>query len=217
VDEFLRLGFNVDACELDDRISQIARDFFNLDNRCNIFIDDARHHIRVTEKEYDIIVLDTFTGEQVPSHLLTLENCIEIKKTLKKGGLFLINFTGFLTGDKGLASRSIYSTLIKAGFDTKIIATPGSEDTRNLVFAASPVHQNYSTLSPERQNNCCTGMMKVPVPPPFVDTSPINLTNSLIFTDDKPVMDIVHLDASETWRRNIIKNFEVEFSGLPIF
>jgi len=216
-DEFLRLGFNVDACEIDERIVQVARNFFQLDQRCHVFIDDARHHIRMTKKKYDIIVLDTFTGEQVPSHLLTLENCLEIKKVLKNDGLFLINFTGFLKGDKGLASRSIYSTLAKAGFDSKIIATPGSEDTRNLVFASSPIHQNYSLISLDRQNKCCTDFMKVPVPPPFVDSSPINLTNSLIFTDDKPVMEIVHLDASETWRRNIIKNFEVEFSGLPIF
>ena len=216
-DEFFRLGFNVDGCELDERITQAAHKFFNLDDRCRVFIDDARHHIRTTRKKYDIIVLDTFTGEQVPSHLLTLENCTELKGTLKSDGILLINFTGFLTGKTGLASRSIYRTLKEAGFVIKLIATPGAEDLRNLIFVASPIPQDFSQIKQERQNKCCTDIMKVPIPPPFIDERSIDLRNTIIFTDDKPVMEVVHLVASETWRRNTVRSFEIEFNGLPLF
>lgn len=215
--EFFQLGFQVDACELDDRVAHVAHKYFHLDNRCKVFIDDARHFVRTSKKKYDIIVLDTFSGEQPPSHLLTLENCFEIKRILVNDGILIINFTGFLSGDKGLAARSIYRTLVEAGFFTNIIATPGSEEARNLVFVASPIQQNYSTISADRQNTCCINFMKVPIPPPFMNANKIDLANSMVFTDDKPSLDFVHLEASETWRRNIIKNAEIEFSNPHIF
>jgi predicted membrane-bound spermidine synthase len=80
VDEFLRLGFEVDACELDERIVDAAKTFFNLDKKCRIIVDDARHCVRTSQERYDIVVFDTFSGEQPPAHLLSAENFSEVKR-----------------------------------------------------------------------------------------------------------------------------------------
>jgi spermidine synthase len=216
-DEFFRLGFDVDACELDERIVGVARDFFRLDSKCNVFVDDARHYVRTNRKVYDVIVMDMFSGEQPPAHLLTAENFSELRQILKSDGLVIINFTGFITGELGLAARSIVRTLIHSGFYVKLIATPGKEDERNLVFVASPSPLDYAQLSRERQNICCTEIMKVPIPLPFREGTTVGLSDALVFTDDKPNLDVVHLKASETWRKNNIAEFSKVFHGSAFY
>ena len=47
--------------------------------------------------------------------------------------------------------------------------------------------------------------MKVPIPPPFINNRKIDLTSSVIFTDDKPILELVHLVASEKWRNSLEK------------
>jgi spermidine synthase len=217
VDEFLRLGFNVDACELDERIVSVAREFFHLDPQCNVMLDDARHYVRTNKKLYDVIVMDLFNGEQPPAHLMTADSFAEIRQILRTDGLVIINFPGFLTGDAGLAARSVVRTLMYSGFHTKLIATPGKEEERNLVFVASPLPLDYSRLSPERQNSCCTEMMKVPIPLPLRDGTTVGLGDALIFTDEKPTLEIVQLKASEIWRKGSLAELSKEFQGSAFY
>jgi spermidine synthase len=212
-DEFLRLGFEVDACELDERIVDAAKTFFQLDKKCRVVVDDARHYVRTSHEKYDIIVFDTFSGEQPPAHLLSVENFSEVKRMLNNDGLVIINFSGFITGEPGLASRSIIRTMISSGFRTKVIATPGTEENRNLIFVGSSAPLDFSRMARERQNICCT----VPVPVPSIDGETINLGDALVLTDDKPIMELLNLYANESWRKSITEHFSKDFQGYPIF
>jgi spermidine synthase len=213
VDEFLRLGFEVDACELDERIVDVAKTFFQLDKKCSIVVDDARHYVRTSHEKYDMIVFDTFSGEQPPAHLLSAENFSEVKRILKNDGLVIINFSGFITGEPGLASRSVIRTMISSGFHTKVITTPGTEENRNLIFVGSASPLDFSRMTRERQNVCCT----VPVPLPCVDGGAMNLSDAIVLTDDKPIMELMNLYANERWRKSITEHFSKDFQGYPIF
>ena len=213
VDEFLRLGFEVDACELDERIVDVARTFFNLDKKCRIVVDDARHYVRTSHEKYDIIVFDTFSGEQPPAHILSVENFSEVKRILNDNGLVIINFSGFIMGVPGLASRSIIRTMISSGFHTKVIGTPGTEETRNLVFVGSAARLDFSRMTRERQNICCT----LPVPLPCIDEGAIDLSDALVLTDDKPILDILSLSASESWRKSVVRESSKAFHGYQLF
>jgi spermidine synthase len=216
-DEFLRLGFQVDAVELDERIAMIAEKYFHLDPKCRSIVDDARHFLRTTQNTYDIIVYDTFSGEQPPPHLLTLENFLEAQRKLKPGGLLIINFTGFLSGDAGLAARSVLRTMQQAGFHVRLLPTPGREEDRNLLFVGSSSEIDFSLLSRDRQNDCCRDRMKVPIPLPFLESGSVDLRDALVLTDERPVMETMHLRASETWRKEIIHRTSTQLGGLPLF
>ncbi len=45
------LGFNVDAVELDQRIAEVARQYFALSNKVNVIVDDAQALPRGKPKE----------------------------------------------------------------------------------------------------------------------------------------------------------------------
>jgi spermidine synthase len=211
VDEFIRLGFEVEACELDERIANTAKTYFHLDPRCHVIVDDARHCVRTSREKYDIIVYDTFNGEAPPAHLLSIENFQEVKRILKNDGLVIINFTGFMTGETGRASRSVIKTMIASGFYTKVIATPGAEENRNLIFVGSPMQLDFSRVTRARQNACCT----IPVPLPFMEADNIDLVDALVLTDDKPVIEILNLIANEAWRKTVVREFSKTFNDTP--
>jgi len=216
-DEFLRLGFEVDGCELDDRIARVARSYFNLSSRCTIIEDDGRHYVRSTDRKYDLIVFDVFTGETQPSHLLTVESLREVKRILSGSGMVIINTTGFLAGEHGLGARSIIGTLISVGYDVRFIGTPGSEENRNIIIVASPGKVDLSGLKAERQNECCRTIAQVPIPLPLSAAGDIDLRDALTLVDDKPILDALNVYANETWRRDMWREYDRVFGGISVF
>ena len=140
------LGFNVDAVELDDVSPKLRGEYFALSNKVNIVVDDARHYLEETQKQYDVILFDVYRGELPPPHVFTLESLTKAKSLLKENGLIVVNFNGFLEGKTGRAARSIYKTLLAAGLETRILPTPGAEGNRNLLFVASRKRQDFSNV-----------------------------------------------------------------------
>ena len=90
------MGFNVDAVELDRHIPEVARHYFGLSDKVNIIVDDARHYLEETSKKYDVIVFDAYRGEFPPPQVFSLESLTRAKSLLKKDGLIVVNYNGFL-------------------------------------------------------------------------------------------------------------------------
>jgi spermidine synthase len=67
----------VDVVEIDPVVIDVAHKYFNVTEnpRLNIYNDDARDFLTKTSnnQKYDIIVLDAFSKNYVPFHLMTLQ------------------------------------------------------------------------------------------------------------------------------------------------
>lgn len=193
-----RLGFETDVVEIDKRIWEVSVDHFNLRPSTNVIIDDARHYVRITDKKYDIVIFDTFLSEAVPEHLVTLEGFSDTKKILNEGGMVMINFYGYVKGDLGRAARSVYKTLETSGFKTDILATPGNEATRNLIFLASMEEKDFSNTNYQEPN-----FEKIEnIYDHFVDYREIDLTDAHILSDKKPRLAKLYTQAAREWKKN---------------
>jgi len=173
-------GFNVEVCELDERMEYVARKYFELPDDVKVTIDDGRHFINTTKKKYDVILFDIFKGEETPSHILTTESLERVKKILSSNGFFLINSYNFLEGKKGRGVRSIYATLKSEGFNTSIWPTSAELNDRNLLFIST--FQDH------------------PVYPDFVDLKTIDFSDAVVLTDELPNFEILNAEASLKWR-----------------
>ncbi|MBA3971597.1 MAG: fused MFS/spermidine synthase, partial [Bacteroidetes bacterium] len=201
VKEFLDLKFNVDICELDERMSIVSKDFFGLDtSKATITIDDARHFINTSSKKYDIIVFDIALGEIQPSHLFTTEAFQELKRLLKDDQSFVFfHYTD--RSKKLLASRSICKTLESAGYAVKeFIPKPGLEDDK--VFVALITPPDMKKFIPGRQNKCCEKFGSREL---LVGLKPVNTSEAFILTDDLPQLDILNKETSIYYRNQTIK------------
>lgn len=86
----------IDVLEVDQAVVNVARDFFNYreDERQTVHVVDARVFIKragLRRQQYDYIVLDAFSGEYIPEHLLTQEFLEEVRAILSDNGVVIAN------------------------------------------------------------------------------------------------------------------------------
>lgn len=201
------LGFDVDVVEIDKRIKEVCVQFFNVNPELKLVVDDARHYIRSTDEDYDIIIYDTFLSESVPEHLLTLEGFGDAERILRPGGMIMANFYGFIDGKKGVAARSVLKTFRKAGFETEVMATPGADLDRNLIFLASRAPIDFDNISYKEGNY----PEITSIYPFLVDPAHINTDAAYILTDGRPMLSKLYLPAALAWKRGYKKYYKKHF------
>lgn len=201
------LGFNVDVVEIDERIKDVCIRFFNVSPEVNLHVDDARHYVRTTEKQYDVIIYDTFLSESVPEHLLTLEGFGDAERILRPGGMIMANFYGFLDGVKGTAARSVFKTFQAAGFITELMATPGADLDRNLIFLASRQPLDFDNISYKEGNYPIITSLY----PFLVDPAHINTDAAYVLTDERPMLAKLYLPAALAWKNGYRQYYRKHF------
>jgi len=211
--EFSKLGFKIDACELDERVVYVARKYFDMDVKVRVIIDDGRHYIRNCKEKYDIIAIDIFRGETNPSHILTKENLDEIESIMESDGLIIINSPGFISGKIGKGVRSVYKTLLNNGLTVKVLPTPGPEDDRNILFLASFQEKDYSKNRMDVIDNVNLNIEKR-----FMPAEQIDINDAFVLTDDLPILNLLNRDANRSWRKGIQTQIhEYSKKGIPLF
>ena len=209
------LGHTVDSVELDERIAGIAREFFGLPADVDVVVDDGRHFIRSTDRRYDLIIFDVFQAEIPPAHMLTLETFRELRGLLNPGGFLIVNYSGFITGSAGYGARSIYKTLLEAGYGVRLLPTGLAEDTRNNLYIAMPDDAGFS--DPSRpvtvggRTRTLSGM--------FMDPASIDVADAMILRDNQPILEKLNLEAAAQWRASYYEYFTKPFLdvGIPLF
>lgn len=210
-----KLKFNVDAVELDERITKLANKYFELSKKVNVVTDDARHYLETTNKKYDLIFFDVFKGDLPPPHVLSVECFTKAKSMLAPGGFIIINFNGFLTDNIGKPGRSVLRTLETAGFQVNILATPGEEEKRNTLFVATTQSTSFAQVSSPllfRGNAVNLDTL-------FVKQETIDKASSFVFTDNQSNLEHLNIEAANIWRSGYNKTYTRFFldNGIPLF
>jgi predicted membrane-bound spermidine synthase len=203
VESLSELGFQVDVCELDPRITFVARTFFGLTNDVPVYTDDARHFLRQCKKKYAVCILDLFKGEENPGHCFTQEAFEEMADVLSPGGVLIVNGHGFVSGPAGAGSRALYLTLKLAGYTVSVVPTEKSESERNLVYYARKGEKD-KVMSANTQVQM----------EDFIQVSDQGMT------DDRPVLDQLNAPAYQKWREATIAFFASESrrgKSFPVF
>jgi len=86
----------IDVVEIDRAVANVAREFFFFEENENmsVTIMDARVFVKraaLDNKKYDYIVLDAFTGDYIPEHLLTREFLQEVQQIMAPDGVLVAN------------------------------------------------------------------------------------------------------------------------------
>ena len=81
----------VEVVELDPEVVRVAEQYFGWpkdDSHLKTYVADGRQFIRGAAEQgikYDIVILDAFTGDYVPEHMMTLDFLEEVKLVLNDG------------------------------------------------------------------------------------------------------------------------------------
>jgi SAM-dependent methyltransferase len=107
-------GVRIDGVEIDAKVSEAGRRFLGLgDNpRLTVITADGRPYLELTDKRYDLIVVDAYRQPYIPFYLSTEEFFRLARERLRPGGVIALNVAA-VPGDRRL-SRAIGSTLRSA-------------------------------------------------------------------------------------------------------
>ena len=159
----------IDAVEIDPVVVEVAQKYFDLpsDPRINVIAEDGRRFLAATDKTYDIIVMDAYYADALPSHLTTTEFFESAKDHLTPGGVLAYNVIASVDGDRSKLFRSMYRTV--GGVWKTLWAFPigyGSdggvrEQNRNIIVLATDGRLSADELL-ARVRNRVGGRVTVP-------------------------------------------------------
>jgi spermidine synthase len=151
---------HIDVVEIDPDVISTARDYFNLPandgSRLMIYNDDARNFLSKTEKKYDLIILDAFSKNYVPFHLMTLEYFQLLDKKLTSDGIIISNNIGSMIGDRSDIIRAVYKTISQVFPSVYVFTTehnPGNLQNIMLATMKTPTEYSKDELRQLASNN----------------------------------------------------------------
>lgn len=104
-------GTQVTVIEIDPASEKVAREHFGLPQSVKVIIGDARTETLRLNEKYEVIVLDAFSGDTPPFHLLTKEAFDSLRDRLAPNGMILANIVGAAQGEGSRVVASVVKTL----------------------------------------------------------------------------------------------------------
>jgi spermidine synthase len=179
-------NYSVDGVEFDNSIIEAAKKYFYLNKNVNTVCADARYFLNHCKKKYDLVLVDLFKAEEQPSHVLTTQSLNQLKNNLTQDAVLLINWHGYITGNKGLGTTILHNTLTKSGFNVQLYSFSNNENYRNIIFVASLQNLNPCNYQLNETLSTC----------------------NLINTDNYPLLEKYNASANKAWRSNYLRYYQ---------
>ena len=126
----------IDVVEIDPAVVAVARKYFDYheSDRSKVHVVDARVYIKragLKGVKYDLVILDAFTGDYIPEHLMTVEFIEETALLLSESGVLVANTfsTSALYHHESVTYSAVFSEFINFKMP----------NTRNRVIIATKV------------------------------------------------------------------------------
>ena len=145
----------IDVVEIDPKMTQIAEEEFDLDvNNPNlgIYHQDGRSYLNYSKNKYDVIMIDAFTGRNVPFELTTYEAMCNAKRMLNEGGIVMTNVISSLEGKDSKFIKHEYATYKKVFDDVKLfmVNTQDKNQVQNLILIGIKGEYNIDKSKEEK-------------------------------------------------------------------
>jgi protein-L-isoaspartate O-methyltransferase len=116
---YLRSGGYLRFYEINPEVERLARKYFSYLGRCagevDVAIGDARVSMEGQEPQnYDILVLDAFTGDAIPVHLLTKEAFEVYLRHLKPGGIIAAHISSIYLDLRNVVYKAAQESDLKS-------------------------------------------------------------------------------------------------------
>jgi spermidine synthase len=139
---------HIDVVEIDPAVIAVAKAFFDFRETDNMTVHagDARVFIKRAARKaprYDLIILDAFTGDYIPEHLMTVEFLNETRALLTPPGTLVANTfsTSTLYDHESVTYAQVFGEFINFKLpitgNRVIIAANGALPDRQLMFDRS--------------------------------------------------------------------------------
>lgn len=130
-----RAGRQVSIVEIDPVSFTLAKRYFGLPENVVCHVGDGLAFMQKTRRCYDVLIVDAFTGENIPTHMKGGAFFEAVRRCLRKEGIALVNIC--LEGRSDPIADRIAGGFKKRGWPVRLLDSPGGE--RNAIVLAGQV------------------------------------------------------------------------------
>ena len=132
-----RAGKRVTAVDIDKVAFKLARRYFGLPKSVACHVSDGLAFVEKTRRRFDAIILDTFVGEKIPTHMRDTALFAGVQNRLRPRGAIFVNVC--LAGRGDLTADRIAYGFRRQGLPARLLDSPGPE--RNAIVLAGHVRK----------------------------------------------------------------------------
>ena len=123
----------VEGVEIDEKITQLAKQYFELPEEIKVTTYDGRAYLNVVDKKYDVIMVDAYQDITIPFQMSSVEFFTLVKEHLTEDGVMVVNMN--MHGNQEGNINQYLADTISSVFDTVYtIDVPGT--TNRELFAS---------------------------------------------------------------------------------
>ena len=135
-------GVNVEGVEIDNKITDLAREYFELPKDVKVTTYDGRAYLAATDKKYDVIMVDAYQDITIPFQMSTVEFFTMVKERLTGNGVMVVNMN--MHGDKkGSINEYLSDTISKVFKNVYIIDVEGSSNRELYAFESKEALETF--------------------------------------------------------------------------
>ncbi len=81
----------IDAVEIDEKITKLAQQYFELPENVNVTTYDGRAYLNAVDRKYDVIMVDAYQDITIPFQMSTTEFFAMVREHLTEDGVMIVN------------------------------------------------------------------------------------------------------------------------------
>ncbi len=147
----------VEGVEIDEKITKLARKYFNMPDSVKVTTYDGRAFLNATDKKYDVIMVDAYQDITIPFQMSSKEFFKEVKDHLSGKGVMVVNMN--MRGGGKNSITTYLSATISAVFDNVYTVDVKGSTNRELFAADFDLMEAFEKNLGDESNDDLLGMM----------------------------------------------------------
>ncbi len=129
-------GFNIEGVEIDEKITDLARKYFELPENINVTTYDGRAYLNAIDKKYDVIMVDAYQDITIPFQMSSVEFFELVKEHLNDDGIIIVNMN--MRGNSDGSINDYLADTISTVFSEVYTADVAGSTNRELYASNNP-------------------------------------------------------------------------------
>lgn len=195
-------GMNIEGVEIDEKITDLAREYFAMPETMKVTTYDGRAYLNAVDGKYDVIMVDAYQDITIPFQMSSVEFFTLVREHLKDDGVMVVNMN--MRGQREGSINQYLADTIAAVFPQVVTADVAGNSNRELFASENPdmlqvMERNLALLDADELR----GMMNVV----YGRLSPYQ-AGSYLMTDDCAPVELLGMQVIDDLIRDEVSYYK---------
>ncbi len=164
-------NINVEGVEIDQKITDLAREYFELPDAVNVTTYDGRAYLQAIDDKYDVIMVDAYQDITIPFQMSSIEFFTLVKEHLKDNGVMVVNMNmhseekgninDYLSDTIANVFHHVFTVNVKGATNRELFATLNEDAAEYLKMSADVNSEHNKDYVAEINNEELVAMIRI--------------------------------------------------------